>query len=216
MSDNSNWKHPAFIISLLLIVGVFLLIGAAVLDIDEGKVLKNMADSSFARGLITYLFAIVTIGTAIVIVVSVLTSDFDEKNQKKFENAKDVLSLLLGVFGVIVGFYFGSELGESSTMDSDRLSITSRLSEELVTRNQLLSITALVSGGSTPYQYGVSVGNDEELEIENFVDTNSRIVHEFNAPSVDMNTVLPITIEVEDANGRTVTTTTNLGISPLR
>ena len=58
-----------------------------------------MADPEIARGLITLLFAIVTIGTALVLVVSALISLDDSTSEKQFQHGKEMFSLLLGVFG---------------------------------------------------------------------------------------------------------------------
>ena len=93
---------PASLVSLLILLGVLFLLGMAILDLDKGRVLVGMGRAQFARGLITYLFAVVTIGTAVVLVLSaVLGTD-----KEKFDRGKEVLGLLLGVFGTMVGFYF--------------------------------------------------------------------------------------------------------------
>src|SRR5262245_49760326 len=60
--------NPIVVIALAILFGVFFLIGAAILGLDKG-VLAKMSESAFARGLITYLFSVVTIGTAVVLVV---------------------------------------------------------------------------------------------------------------------------------------------------
>src|SRR5215467_3510538 len=67
--DDANAKSsflkltdPASLISLLILLGILFLLGMAILDLDKGRVLVGMGKSSFARGLITYLFAVVTIG----------------------------------------------------------------------------------------------------------------------------------------------------------
>ena len=80
---------------------------------DKG-VLQSMSRTDYARGLITYLFAVVTIGTAVVLVVSALTTSADDQHEKRFQRGKEILSLLLGVFGTIVGFYFGAEIGKGA------------------------------------------------------------------------------------------------------
>src|SRR5262245_5645685 len=96
--------NPVFLIALAILGGTFVLIGAAILGKDSG-VLARMSDSTFARGLITYLFTVVTVGTSVVLVVYSLTAAVAPED-RQFDRGKDVLSLLLGVFGTIVGFYF--------------------------------------------------------------------------------------------------------------
>ena len=100
--------HPIPLTVMLILLGVTLLIAASVLGLDNGQVLPSMASHQFARGLITYLFAVTTIGTSVVLVMGALMKEIDEQ---AFQRGKEVLGLLLGVFGTIVGFYFGSETG---------------------------------------------------------------------------------------------------------
>ena len=54
---------------MLLVGSVIALIAAAVLGLDRG-VLQNMANPEYARGLITFLFAVVTIGSALLLIVA--------------------------------------------------------------------------------------------------------------------------------------------------
>src|SRR5215469_7491534 len=97
------------IIALLILGSVIGMIAVAIFGWDRGRVLTQMSQIDFARGLITYLFAVVTIGTAVLLIVSALTSPADDTHNARFQRGKEILSLLLGVFGTVVGFYFGSE-----------------------------------------------------------------------------------------------------------
>ena len=104
-----NYSNPVVLLSVLVVLSLVVLISAAVLGIDRG-VLSGMARADYARGLITYIFAVVTIGIAVALVLSALTSQNPaKKTDARFQRGKEVLSLLLGVSGTIVGFYFGSE-----------------------------------------------------------------------------------------------------------
>src|SRR5215510_8659692 len=77
---------------LLILTSVLLLIGANVIGLDSGKVLTRMGEHEFARGLITYLFAVTTIGTAVVLLLSALMGKLvvDEA----FQRGKEILALL--------------------------------------------------------------------------------------------------------------------------
>jgi hypothetical protein len=69
--------------------------------------LKLMANNSQARGLITFLFALSTI--AIILLVAVATFWMPKEDvETRFEKAKDLLTIIIGVLGTILGFYFGS------------------------------------------------------------------------------------------------------------
>ena len=147
--------NPVVFIALINTFGVFALIGAAMLGMDNG-VLRGMADSGFARGLITYLFAVVTIGTAVVLVVYALTT----ADHERFNRGKEVLSLLLGVFGTIVGFYFGSETQSAHT--AAQLSLAQpMLSRQQIESGGQLGITTVISGGDKPYHIGFALGEQD-------------------------------------------------------
>jgi len=147
--------HPVSLIALLIVLGLFALIGASVFGL-EGDVISKMGERQFARGLITYLFAVATIGTAVVLVVAALTGA--TKTKEEFDRGKDVLSLLLGVFGTIIGFYFGTEVSAGDRQDD--LSITPLLlSAETVDVGGSFELTAFISGGDSPYEFSVTVGD---------------------------------------------------------
>jgi hypothetical protein len=132
---------PASLISLLILLGVLFLLGMAILDLDKGRVLVGMGKVSFARGLITYLFAVVTIGTAVVLVLSALLGS----EKEKFDRGKEVLGLLLGVFGTMVGFYFASELNQKESQA--QLSISPILvSTSEVPSGGTVNVSAVVRG----------------------------------------------------------------------
>ena len=88
---------------------IFLLLLVGAVGLDAG-ILLLMSKAVYARGVITYLFAVLCFGTAMVLVLHSLTSP-EGSDDARFDRAKDVLALMLGVFGTIVGFYFGQEVG---------------------------------------------------------------------------------------------------------
>ena len=70
--------------------------------------LGKLANPKVARGLITLLIAITTVGIAIILAVSTLVLSEGDEGDKRFDRGKQVLTTLIGVLGTIVGFYFGS------------------------------------------------------------------------------------------------------------
>lgn len=212
MTEKSPFKNPVFVTSMIIMAGVFIVIGSAIIGFDT--VLLNMSRSAFARGLITYLFSVVTIGTAVVLIISLLTTEYDEGNKQRIDKGKDILSLLLGVFGTIVGFYFGTELGAGAPGTVDELSITSLLaSEQQTASGDTINITAAVSGGNGPYEYVYTVGGGSPAGTA-FVPQNGWIVQEIAVPVVQENSFVPVRISVEDTSGRAVTAQTTLAVTP--
>jgi len=157
----SPWT-PAVTIAAVILFSIFLLIGAAVLNYDVGRVLGRMSEIPFARGLITYLFAVATIGTAVVLIVYALSPN---RNVDSFQHGKEILSLLLGVFGTIVGFYFGREgvapLEETLMVAPLKLSATS------VAPGQTIHLLTVVSGGKAPLKFEIVFGEGRASRTEN-------------------------------------------------
>jgi amino acid transporter len=83
--------------------------------------LNELSDAGVARGLITFLVVVVVVGIALFLSISAVlvisnknrgdNVDWDEH----FTKAKDVLGLLIGVLGTIVGFYFGQANSEETS-----------------------------------------------------------------------------------------------------
>ena len=78
-------------------------------DSPKSATLEEMGKnySNEARGLITTLFAIMTVALALILILSVLFSSSPDY-EKRFVLGKEVLTIFIGILGTIVGFYFGS------------------------------------------------------------------------------------------------------------
>jgi hypothetical protein len=87
---------------------------SATLD-DIGKNYSNEA-----RGLITTLFAIMTVTLALILILSVLFSSSPDY-EKRFVLGKEVLTIFIGILGTIVGFYFGSAPIDNGSIKSPAL-----------------------------------------------------------------------------------------------
>jgi hypothetical protein len=99
------------LLSLIAVVGFF--------------VSKNPAGGdpiNYARGLITVLFATGTMAIAFILTVSAILSS-SEEFEKRFDKGKDVLTIMIGIFGTILGFYFGTASSPPPT-ETIRLSLS--------------------------------------------------------------------------------------------
>ena len=185
--------NPVVLVTLLIVGAVVALISMATLGLDKG-VLIGMARQDYARGVITYLFAIMTIGAAVVIILSALLGKDDPHAEKRFHRGKEILSLLLGVFGTIVGFYFGASPG--ALVHEFRLSAV-HVGPAAGTASSRISIEAVASGGNPPYVYGVGV-DTAQVEPDKPVPDDGWIVGELAAPPPG---ALKVRIVVQDAGG---------------
>jgi TM2 domain-containing membrane protein YozV len=75
-----------------------------------GLSLTELARTEVARGILTFIFGISTVGIALIVVLAVfLGNGQKDELAERFQRGKDILTVLIGVFGAILGFYFGSE-----------------------------------------------------------------------------------------------------------
>jgi hypothetical protein len=115
LSDLLSWVtelNPQQVLGLIAGAGIFFLavIGVVVLGLGifgPQSIVGELADTSKARGLITYIMAVGTMAISLVLVISVLIGGQGAK--ENFALGKEILAILMGVFGTILGFYFGSE-----------------------------------------------------------------------------------------------------------
>jgi hypothetical protein len=196
---NSNgFRDPIVVLALLLVVSVIALIGAAVLGIDKG-VLTNMGDREYARGLITFLFAVVTIGTALVLVVSALIGAGDDMSEKQFQHGKEVFSLLLGVFGTIVGYYFGATIPSTNPLPL-RISAL-ELIPNTAAPGAVITMRALVAGGTAPYHYS-TVGGPGDVKSTARISDDGLISEQLKLPEHLVEKSFQVRLTITDARGR--------------
>jgi hypothetical protein len=203
--------NPVVLLALMLVGSVILLIAAAVLGYDKG-VLGNMSRSEFARGLITYLFAVVTIGTAVVLVLSALLGAEGEIYEKRFQRGKEILALLLGVFGTIVGFYFGSAVSPSAERMALQLS-TLDVSPRVAAAGSRVTVRAVVSGGTLPNRFGVGFG-DDTVDAKETVAEGGWIVKEMLVRQFRPQETQVIRVIVQDASGQRVERIVSFTVGP--
>jgi hypothetical protein len=89
-------------------LAILIFIGAGIYEGGGKSFLEGLADRSVARGLITFLIAIATVGIAVILAISTIVLQEGNESDKRFDRGKQVLTILIGVLGTIVGFYFAS------------------------------------------------------------------------------------------------------------
>jgi hypothetical protein len=111
-------KFPNIGLPTLFILGTVVAILIKVLFTEN--FLTILSKIEVARGLITSLVSIGVIGIAIAIVVANYTDNNsnEEISEKKHNRGKDILSVLVGILGTIVGYYFGSTNSTNTTIPS--------------------------------------------------------------------------------------------------
>ena len=92
----------------LILIGVLI----AALYGSRENILESLSDPAIARGLITLLFAVATVWIAMILALAAINDD--KSDDKKFNRGKDILTILVGIFGTILGYYFGTQSGTQS------------------------------------------------------------------------------------------------------
>jgi hypothetical protein len=83
----------------------------------------QIQDVEFARGMISLLFGVGTIVIALILTLAAIFQD-DVPAEDRFKSGKEILTILIGVFGTIIGFYFGS-LNSQGAKSPDEAAILS-------------------------------------------------------------------------------------------
>jgi len=170
-----RWYHflaenaPVLVITLLAVVLVVVLLGA----VFKSDFLRSLAIVEVSRGLITFFFALGTVGVAIILVTAAFTSDSQELKER-FDMGKQVLTALIGVFGTIVGFYFGTH--ESSGSGVGTVSVEDASVVEGDAGSTKLNFTIMRSGDSQNPKTYTYTFKDVGTDAKDFDHTDGEIV----------------------------------------
>ncbi len=113
IAENALSVFMLIMLLFFIVVLILALFGGFLTSGSGGKdgFLTTISDITVTRGLITFLFGIATVAVSILLVIAAFTSSGPDIKER-FDMGKQVLATLIGVFGTIVGFYFGVEIGE--------------------------------------------------------------------------------------------------------
>jgi hypothetical protein len=178
-TDWTQYITPALFAGLgVVVLG---LIGYGVAD-RSGRVLRLLADKEIARGLITFLIAITTVGIAVILALSTIVLKDSNENEKRFDRGKQVLTMLIGVLGTIVGFYFGAALDTNSaqqtptaTEQAQTLAIAPTTLPDGAANTPYPSTTLQTTGGTPPLKWSVTPALPADLTLDAATGTISGI-----------------------------------------
>ena len=142
-----NWRLiPAAIGAI--IAGGFFIIGFVVWDVER---LRMMAEVDIARGFITLLFAVGSLSIFLVVTAAVIF-DYSNEGQQVYERSKTILSMLLGIFGTVLGYYFGLQDGDAAA----EISIA-EVAATIPEASASMNVGATVVGGAPGFDVIVTV-----------------------------------------------------------
>lgn len=146
-----------------------------------------MIDPPAARALIGMAICLSTIGLAFVLVFQA----FRTTDPQQFQRGREIYGGLIGIFGTIIGFYFGTTGSSTASLDIDRLTVTGQ------------AVTFHVKGGQPPYTATL-------IAKGNLADTAKTPLDKSDMVTVDLNgnanyvlsdkvANLSVTVDVQDS-----------------
>jgi hypothetical protein len=182
-------RHWDDFVSLLPNLGIFVLgalgIGLSVAIVLglflPSSIVRELGSPDLARGVITFIFSVGTIGIALLLAVGALVG---QHSIEEFGKAKEVLTVLIGVFGTILGFYFGTAAGGGQKLDVAEIKFADK---QLITH---------ISGGTRPYRYSITSGEKDFTPINSRVSDDGWIIETLPQAPKPKST---LTVDVTDA-----------------
>lgn len=216
-SDNQNGLRTKFEIfaetlpSLLFTVTPLVIFAIIAWGLsDKQGFLSNLATMETARGLITFLITITTVGIAVILTISTILGK-EEGADKRFDRGKQVLTSLIGIVGTIVGFYYGSTTdarggqARSVAQQPQQQAPTiapANLKNQQLRKGEKFTILSFVSGGTGPYKYSITFDVPFLSAITDKT-TDGHIREEILVPdTVDADKDVRFEISVKDSTGK--------------
>jgi hypothetical protein len=206
----SDWQYQVFGGMAFLVLG---LLAAGILT---GGLLQFLSSVAGARGLITFLIAIGTIAIAIILTLaSVLADGEKDEIAERLSKGKEILTVLVGVLGTIVGFYFANNVDGLPKMNINVVGV-----QKDVKPDGEFTIMALTTGGEIPYSTVpiVSVAPllpgtmEGPTVISAIANAQGVISVTFKAPKIEKSQTFPVTIGLSDKSGQTATKVTEIPV----
>jgi hypothetical protein len=186
--------------NILLGIVVLALLGIFYQGLYSDYLNGDTADER-ARNLITYL---VVFGTFFIAVLAILTAMF-VTDKGRFVGAKDVLALMVGILGSIVGFYYGTtKKAEEPGPRTVQMKVTDpTFNPNPLNRDKDATVSFDISGGTPPYKYKILVP-EANANIEDNSNSAGEVKQKFNVNAATNVSAANYSIEVTDAANKSV------------
>jgi len=193
---------------------LFLAVLAALFAVLLYKGLANenldLSKTEHARGIITFVVAVVTVAIGLILVMGAAFMSGSKDLDKRFAFGKDVFTILVGVLGTVMGFYYGqATAGESSNNQGQTLQISAAQVDPPAPKiGSEFTLTAVISNGEGPYTYTVTFepANSVTTPAVDVPSEDGSISHKFTlAATATAGTAIGFTITATDKNGLTGT-----------
>lgn len=165
----------------------------------------DLRSTENARGMITFVVAFGTIAIGLILVMSAAFLSGSKDLDRRFAFGKDVFTVLIGVLGTVMGFYYGQNASAQQTQQALQIS-PPQVSSTAPQLNTEVTLTATISGGTTPYKYTINFDPKNAIAGEPIVAKDSadgKINQKFmiGADAALADKPVGYTIEATDAKG---------------
>jgi hypothetical protein len=144
-------QEPRWALWILILFAGVMLVGM----LSSPHIIQSFADPAIARGAITFLIGVATIGIAFTLIYQAFYAP--DPSDDRFRRGREVFAGMMGVLGTIVGFYFGS-----SDRDAVKFAVAEIRIEDGVLRTH-------VAGGTPPFRYSI------ESDAQDFTDIRDKV-----------------------------------------
>ena len=194
-SADSTWSSGR----ILLTGGAIAFAVAVAIGLWTTNFYPSLAKIDQARGLITFLFTFAAMTVIMVIAIGIFWLDNTQEVKERYASAKDLLTIVIGVLGTIIGFYFGSASSERSQMPAPLAISDFTVAQPL---NNKIRIAGTITGGMAPYQYSVTFTDPNNVvTIANLINEKSAdgMIAQDLPVTIKGKTTLQYTATVQDA-----------------
>lgn len=202
----SGWTSLAQYAFLATVGGIFV-----VLLYQNLKGQSDLGDADTARGMITFVVSLVTVAIGLILVLAAFLSGGTDI-EKRFAFGKDVFTILVGVLGTVMGFYYGQEAAENAGAGGGQqpsaqvLQISDpRPDPAAPIAGNNFRIISQVSGGDPPYKYTITFdpANIIQAPPPDQDSADGNINHQLAVPAgTTPGTAIKYTITASDKNNK--------------
>jgi hypothetical protein len=173
----------------------------------------DLSKTESARGMITFVVSVVTVAIALILVVGAAFMSGSKDLDKRFAFGKEVFTVLVGVLGTVMGFYYGQAAATGGPNPPGQAGQTIQIAAAQVTPpspkvGTEFTLTANITGGEKPYTYSVTFSNPAAIVGNPVVNQQSdgTISHKFTVASDPALADKPVgfTIQVKDSKGTNI------------
>ncbi|MGR8934040.1 MAG: hypothetical protein ACU837_06565 [Gammaproteobacteria bacterium] len=192
----------AISLSLVAVGGVGIFVLSKVVSEDFLRLIQYV---DVARGLITFMVAMITVTLAIVLsIYPIISADNKEAKtdiKERFIMGKEVLMVFVGILGTIVGFYYASD--HKSAGNDEQWVSKFLVNPSEINAGGDFTLTMLLTAGLAPYHYEIS---SDPAGIQAAGETLEKFMQvTLKAPAnLEQDTRYTINLKVSDSTGNPI------------